>query len=144
MSNPVQVHVGSLDLAAVHSVTQKVLVIDEEEKRDYVGWKKFLSHLKFFKPNRFLLYKVSFPLQLLDILRNLAEEDKIIVFVGKKMVADNLSCDLSMDKISCQCIHGNRKQIDREQALEDLQTGSVKILIATDVASRGLDISDIT
>lgn len=37
-----------------------------------------------------------------------------------------------------------REQIDREQALEDLKTGAVKILIATDVASRGLDIKDIT
>ena len=37
-----------------------------------------------------------------------------------------------------------REQIDREQALEDLKTGAVRILIATDVASRGLDIKDIT
>ena len=37
-----------------------------------------------------------------------------------------------------------REQIDREQAIEDLKTGSVQILIATDVASRGLDIKDVT
>ena len=46
--------------------------------------------------------------------------------------------------IDCQCIHGDREQSDREQALLDLKTGEVRILIATDVASRGIDIHDIT
>ena len=46
--------------------------------------------------------------------------------------------------IGCQCIHGDREQSDREQALLDLKTGEVRILIATDVASRGLDIDDVT
>lgn len=58
--------------------------------------------------------------------------------------ADELSSDLALRTVDCQCIHGDRDQSDREQALEDLKTGSVKILIATDVASRGLDIEDIT
>ena len=39
-----------------------------------------------------------------------------------------------------QSIHGDREQSDREQAIEDLKTGEVSILIATDVASRGIDI----
>lgn len=43
-----------------------------------------------------------------------------------------------------QCIHGDREQIDREQALDDFKTGVAKILIATDVASRGLDIRGVT
>ena len=46
--------------------------------------------------------------------------------------------------ISCQSIHGDREQSDREQALEDLRTGEVNLLIATDVASRGIDIADIS
>jgi ATP-dependent RNA helicase DDX43 len=71
-------------------------------------------------------------------------DDKVIVFVGKKMRADDISSDLSLAGISCQSIHGDREQYDREQALEDLKTGNVHILIATDVASRGLDIEDVT
>jgi len=43
-----------------------------------------------------------------------------------------------------QCIHGNRDQMDREQAIADIKSGVVRILVATDVASRGLDIEDIT
>jgi ATP-dependent RNA helicase DDX43 len=71
-------------------------------------------------------------------------DDKVIVFVGKKVRADAISCDLSLAGVSCQSIHGDREQYDREQALEDLKTGSVRILIATDVASRGIDIEDVT
>jgi len=71
-------------------------------------------------------------------------EDKAIVFVGKKLLADDISSDLALDGINVQCIHGNREQSDREQALEDIKSGDVNILIATDVASRGIDIGDIT
>lgn len=41
-------------------------------------------------------------------------------------------------------MHGDRAQEDREQALNDLKIGRINVLIATDVASRGIDISDIT
>lgn len=82
--------------------------------------------------------------QLNDFLQNMAPDDKVIVFVGKKMRADDIASDLCLKGITCQCIHGDREQIDREQALDDLKTGNVKILIATDVASRGIDISDVT
>jgi ATP-dependent RNA helicase DDX43 len=55
-----------------------------------------------------------------------------------------LSADFVLAGITCQAIHGNREQRDREQALEDIKSGYVNILIATDVASRGIDIQDIT
>lgn len=71
-------------------------------------------------------------------------EDKVIVFVGKKARVDDLSSELALRGISCQSIHGGREQSDREQALEDIKSGEVRILIATDVASRGIDIGDIT
>jgi ATP-dependent RNA helicase DDX43 len=71
-------------------------------------------------------------------------DDKVIVFVGKKVRADDVSSELSLWGIRCQSIHGDREQYDREQALEDLKTGDVRILIATDVASRGIDIEDVT
>ena len=57
---------------------------------------------------------------------------------------DDLSSDCALKGINCQSIHGDRDQHDREQALEDLRSGETQILIATDVASRGLDIHDIT
>uniref|UniRef100_T1JNX3 RNA helicase n=1 Tax=Strigamia maritima TaxID=126957 RepID=T1JNX3_STRMM len=116
MTKPMQVFVGSLDLAAVHSVRQTVLVIEDAEKEQY------LDHF----------------------LRNMGENDKVIVFVGKKAIADHMASELIINGINCQSIHGDREQSDREQAIEDLKTGDVKILVATDVASRGIDIKDVT
>lgn len=57
--------------------------------------------------------------------------------------ADDVSSDFALRGIVADCIHGGREQSDRELALEYLRSGEVKILIATDVASRGLDIVDI-
>lgn len=57
--------------------------------------------------------------------------------------ADDLSSDFGLRGIECLTLHGGLEQCDREQALRDFRCGSVKILIATDVASRGLDIADI-
>lgn len=72
-------------------------------------------------------------------------DDKVIVFVCEKPQADYISSELSLSEIQCQCIYGNRReQSDREQALEDLRTGEVHVLIATDVASRGIDIEGVT
>lgn len=117
MKNPYQVFIGSLDLAAVHTVTQIVEILAEEEK--------FGRIMRFVK-------------------QQMTPEDKAIIFCGKKDRADSLSCEFVLADIKCQAIHGNREQSDREQALADIKSGEVHILIATDVASRGLDIEDIT
>lgn len=120
MKDPVTVFIGSLDLAAVHSVTQQIVMINgedsESEKRDI----------------------------LLEFIQNMAPDDKAIIFFGKKAKVDDISSDFALQEIVCQSIHGDRDQEDREQALTDLRDGTVKILLATDVASRGIDIDSIT
>ena len=68
----------------------------------------------------------------------------MIVFVNRKAKASEISAECAMKDIVVESIHGNRAQEDREQALKDLKSGEVKILIATDVASRGIDIGDVT
>lgn len=60
------------------------------------------------------------------------------------MTVDQISTDLCMKGYTVESIHGGREQCDREMALESLRNGDVSILIATDVASRGIDINDIT
>ncbi|XP_063431623.1 ATP-dependent RNA helicase glh-1-like isoform X7 [Mytilus trossulus] len=117
LKDPIQVFVGSLDLAAVHSVHQRVELVDDDDKKD-----------------RLLQF----------IQEEFLPTDKVIVFVGKKLMCDHLSSDLSLLGVDCQCIHGDREQCDREAALEDFKSGATRILIATDVASRGLDVKDIT
>jgi len=116
MKDPVTVFVGSLDLAAVHSVTQILIKCEDEKKWD----------------------------ELLAFFESMQDDEKVIVFVMRKTRADFISAELAMRAIIAQCIHGGRDQGDREQALIDLKSGEVKILIATDVASRGLDIDDVT
>lgn len=79
-----------------------------------------------------------------EFFQSMGDDDKVIVFFGKKCRVDDLASELALAGVVCQSIHGGREQLDREQALEDLKTGDVKILLATDVASRGIDIEDVT
>ena len=58
-------------------------------------------------------------------------DDKAIIFAGRKSTADHISSEFAMEGTSVQCLHGDREQSDREQALKDLKTGEVRILIAT-------------
>lgn len=118
LAEPIQLYVGSLDLRAAKTVTQELIFVKSDEEKKEV---------------------------LMDYIHNgMNEEDKLIVFVGRKVMVDNLSCDLSLSDIKCQSIHGDREQCDREDALEEFKEGSVRILLATDVASRGIDVKDIS
>ncbi|XP_051824483.1 probable ATP-dependent RNA helicase DDX53 [Antechinus flavipes] len=116
LKDPMIVYVGTLDLAAVNTVKQKIIITTEQEKRGLVH--SFIDSMK--------------------------PEDKVIIFVDRKIIADDISSDLSIRGIPVQSLHGSREQNDREQALNEFKEGVVKILIATDLASRGLDILDIT
>lgn len=80
----------------------------------------------------------------MEFVQTMNPEEKAIVFCGKKARADYLTSELAMKGVYCASLHGDREQCDREQALEDITSGYVKILIATDLASRGIDIEDIT
>lgn len=58
--------------------------------------------------------------------------------------ADHLSSEFCLRRLECEALHGARSQQCRDSALSDLRTGRTKILIATDLASRGLDVPDVT
>ncbi|XP_033248483.1 ATP-dependent RNA helicase vasa [Drosophila miranda] len=79
--------------------------------------------------------------KLIDILKEGA--DGTIVFVETKRGADFLASYLSETEHPTTSIHGDRLQSQREQALRDFKTGKMKVLIATSVASRGLDIKNV-
>jgi len=66
---------------------------------------------------------------------------QVIVFVNKKLGASRLAKLLERDGIACAAIHGDRSQAERTKALEDFKAGVIEVLVATDVAARGLDIS---
>lgn len=79
---------------------------------------------------------------LCDILNN-SGTDKILVFVGQKRNADFLASYLSQSGYPTTSIHGDRLQREREEALRDFKTGKAPVLIATNVAARGLDIPEV-
>lgn len=66
-----------------------------------------------------------------------------LVFVETKRSAEVLDTTLFEEGFSCTSIHGDRSQREREEALNNFKTGKKPILIATDVASRGLDIPNV-
>ena len=68
---------------------------------------------------------------------------QVLAFVKTKKSADDLVARLQAKKIAADAIHGDRPQASRLRALESFKTGEVQILVATDVAARGLDIDDL-
>jgi ATP-dependent RNA helicase RhlE len=94
-----------------------------------------ISHEAHVVPSR---EKVSF---LAKYLRRTPEPT--IVFVNTKIGADRLARQLSASGLRAEAIHADRSQKDRTEAMESFRTGRTKILVATDVAARGIDIDDV-
>lgn len=65
---------------------------------------------------------------------------QVLVFVRTKHGADRLSRQLAQDGLNSATLHGNKSQAARTRALNDFKAGKVRVLVATDVAARGLDI----
>lgn len=70
--------------------------------------------------------------------------DRVLVFTERKIDADVLARKLRQDGISVALMHGDRTQVDREKALAALKSHQVRVLVATNVAARGLDIEEIS
>ncbi len=78
-----------------------------------------------------------------DLLLHLlgtVDMDGVLVFVRTKHRADRLGRQLKRAGINAACLHGDRSQAQREWALNGFRRGAVKVLVATDIAARGLDI----
>lgn len=65
---------------------------------------------------------------------------QVLVFTRTKHLANRLSTQLGQDGLSAAAIHGNKSQGARTRALADFKQGNVRVLVATDIAARGLDI----
>ncbi|KAF8382271.1 ddx-17 [Pristionchus pacificus] len=110
-------NVGSLDLAANHNITQVVEVIDEHAKQSRI-------------------------MQVLNEIMN-QPDCKTIIFVDTKRKADDLTRWMRRDGWPALCMHGDKQQSERDWVLHEFKTGKTPILLATDVAARGLDVDDI-
>ncbi|KAI6189220.1 RNA helicase [Aphelenchoides besseyi] len=116
--DPVFLNVGSLELSANHNIEQIVEVIEEHAKETR-------------------LY------QILESLRSV-NNAKVIIFVGTKRKADDLTGIMRRGGWPALCIHGDKEQRERDWVLSEFKSGKSPILLATDVAARGLDVDNIT
>ncbi|KAI0879710.1 P-loop containing nucleoside triphosphate hydrolase protein [Hypoxylon argillaceum] len=114
----IQVNIGSMDLSANHRITQIVEVVPEGEKRD-----RMIKHLEKIMDNK---------------------ENKCLLFVGTKRVADEITRFLRQDGWPALSIHGDKQQNERDWVLDQFKTNKSPIMVATDVASRGIDVRNIT
>ncbi|XP_042610041.1 DEAD-box helicase 3 X-linked b isoform X1 [Cyprinus carpio] len=114
------------------NITQKVVWVEENDKRSFL-----LD----------LLNATVIPNEVQDSTGENVEkpgkESLTLVFVETKKGADSLEDFLYHEGYSCTSIHGDRSQRDREEALHQFRSGRCPILVATAVAARGLDISNV-
>jgi len=102
------------------------------------------STLKPAESVRLEAYEVR-PTEKLDVLRQLLYEEKgqTLIFARTKRGTQRLARELERDGFSAAMIHGDRTQAQRNSALSGFQEGRYQVLVATDVASRGLHVDDV-
>uniref|UniRef100_A0A8C5QEP2 Probable ATP-dependent RNA helicase DDX46 n=1 Tax=Leptobrachium leishanense TaxID=445787 RepID=A0A8C5QEP2_9ANUR len=114
LNKPIEVQVGGRSVVC-SDVEQHVIVIEEE--------KKFLK--------------------LLELLGHYQERGSIIIFVDKQEHADALLKDLMRASYPCLSLHGGIDQYDRDSIINDFKNGVCRLLVATSVAARGLDVKQL-
>jgi len=114
----IQINIGSTSLHANHNILQIVDVCQAHEKE-----RKLIKLLE-------------------EIMGE--KDNKTIIFLETKRATDDITRKLRRDGWPAMCIHGDKSQPEREWVLKEFRSGKAPILIATDVASRGLDIPDIS
>lgn len=82
-------------------------------------------------------------LKLLELLGLYQEKGSILVFVHKQEHADELMKNLMRHSYPCMSLHGGIDQYDRDSTMDDFKAGNIKLLIATSVCARGLDVKDL-
>jgi ATP-dependent RNA helicase RhlE len=81
---------------------------------------------------------------LIDLLNADADMDRVMVFTRTKHGADKVATQLAKAGVATAAIHGNKSQGARQAALEGFRAGSVRVLVATDIAARGIDVDGVS
>ncbi len=113
LKNPVTIEVARSN-ATADTVTQAVYKVDEDVKREAVAYLIRGRQLK-----------------------------QVLVFSNTKIGASRLARQLEQEGINASAIHGDKSQAERMTALEAFKNGTIDVLVATDVAARGLDIAEL-
>jgi len=113
--DPIKLQIGSQDLAVNDKISQKVEILEEDQKRT----------------------------KILEVLKEYGRNDKCLIFCATKRGCDQLARNLERSNFYANAIHGDKTQMERDRVLADFKSGRKSILVATDVAARGLHIQDI-
>lgn len=114
LTNPIKVEMPSKGIA-VEKIDQQVFFVDQENKEKL----------------------------LLGLLKS-EDINSVLIFTRTKFKANKLAISLNKHHIIADAIHGNKSQGARTRAIKDFKKGKVKILVATDIAARGIDIDNIS
>ncbi|CAH1405981.1 unnamed protein product [Nezara viridula] len=114
LTRPIEVQVGGRSVVC-KDVEQHIVILEEEQKM----------------------------LKLLEILGHYQEHGSVIVFVDRQESADALLKDLMKASYPCLTLHGGVDQYDRDSTIVDFKAGKAKLLVATSVAARGLDVKHL-
>ncbi len=115
LKDPIEVKVSSGEASSDHVEQETIKVSEDQDKMDVL--------IKMLNQNDFV---------------------KVIVFAETKRWVDRINIKLRKSGIKSDVIHGNKSQNYRQNALDGFKQGKVTVLIATDIAARGIDVSDIT
>jgi ATP-dependent RNA helicase RhlE len=113
LHTPASIEIGQRN-AAAERIEQAVYFVDKGQKRDVLSW-----------------------------LIGSGNWRQTLVFTRTKHGANRLADQLEQDGLSAAAIHGNKSQGARTRALADFKSGAVRVLVATDIAARGLDIDQL-
>ncbi|CAK72029.1 unnamed protein product (macronuclear) [Paramecium tetraurelia] len=114
--NPVYVQVGRSNLTINKNIDQEIICLYNNEKLQ----------------------------TLLDILDQLKITDKVLIFAETRISCEKLSVDMTSEGYYAVALHGDKTQKQRDEIMSYYKKGDTKLLCATDLAQRGLDVSDIT
>ncbi len=114
LHDPIFIELGG-SAQPVENVEQKVLPVNHEQKVDLL--------VEYFRHH---------------------DPDRTLVFTRTRRRAERLARTLNKAGISCEAIHGDRSQGQRQQALDGFKSGKIAVLVATDVVARGIDVDNIT
>jgi len=115
LRDPIKITVGSAEITANPSVTQVVDCCEEFEKRQ----------------------------KLMKVLEPLMDGSRVLIFCSTKRTCDDLTRLLRQDGFPALAIHGDKAQSERDWVLSEFRSGRSPLMLATDVASRGLDVKGV-
>lgn len=114
LTNPAKVEVTP-PASTAHMINQSVYFVDKHNKKELLK----------------------------DILKD-KKIERVLVFTRTKHGADKVVKDLDLARIPAKAIHGNKSQNNRQAALTGFKNKEIRVLVATDIAARGIDIDELT